>query len=213
MKTAPNLTCPLTRAAQDMTQTQIEPMDAPPVAGRTLKHRRSFCYEVYEREDGLWDVEAQMQDRKAYPFTIASGLLDTAEPLHSMILRVTVDGLFNIVDVRVNTVAAPYLVQCQTIIPDYSKMIGLNLVRGFRQAMRERFAGTAGCTHITELASSLPTVAIQGMGVELAARYRDSVGEHNAGRPLQLDRCHALTEGAEAVRLYYPRWYKAPNQS
>ena len=25
-------------------------------------------------------------------------------------------------------------------------------------------------------------------------------------KPFQLDRCHALDSGGEAVRLYYPRW-------
>ena len=71
MKTEPHLTTALTRAAEDVTQTQIEAMSTPAVA-RTLKHRRTFCYEVYERADGLWDIEAQMQDRKTYPFTLAS---------------------------------------------------------------------------------------------------------------------------------------------
>ena len=46
MKTEPHLTTALTRAAEDVTQTQIEAMSTPAVA-RTLKHRRTLCYEVY----------------------------------------------------------------------------------------------------------------------------------------------------------------------
>ena len=38
----------------------------------------------------------------------------------------------------------------------------------------------------------------------LAGERRDN---HDDGRrPFQLDRCHALDTGGEAVRLYYPRW-------
>ena len=199
---------PLTQAAADITRSQIETMGEP--VARTLKHRRSFCYEVFEREDGLWDVEAQMQDRKSYPFTLASSLRAPAEPLHNMILRVTVDNAFNIVAVQAKTLGAPYLAQCQTIAPDYQKMVGLNIVNGFRPAIRELFEGVEGCTHLTELANSLPTVVMQGVAVELNVRHRNAVGEEKAGRPFQIDKCHALAEGAEAVKLYYPKWYKQP---
>ena len=213
MTTEPHLSTALTRAAQEMNDTQIEPMDSRAVAGRTLKHRRTFCYEVYEREDGLWDIEAQMQDRKTYPFNIASQMREAGEPLHSMVLRVTVDNLLNIVDVYCQTLAAPYLAQCAQITPDYKKMIGLNIMHGFRKAMSERFSGTDGCTHITELTNSLPTVVIQGVGVELSIRHRKMVGEASAGRPFQIAQCHALAEDAEAVKLYYPQWYKPSTQA
>lgn len=63
------------------------------------------------------------------------------------------------------------------------------------------------------MTNSLPTAVIQGAGVELAARSSQSVGDEQAGRPFQINQCHALAEGAEAVQLYYPRWYKAPAQS
>ena len=89
-------------------------------------------------------------------------------------------------------------------------MVGLNIVNGFRPAIRELFEGVEGCTHLTELANSLPTVVIQGVAVELNVRHRNAVGEEKAGRPFQIDKCHALAEGAEAVKLYYPKWYKQP---
>ena len=200
---------PLTEAAADISRSQIEPMGEP--VARTLKHRRTFCYEVFERDDGLWDIEAQMQDRKTYEFTLASSLRAPAEPLHSMILRVTVDTTLTIVDVQAQTLGAPYLKQCQTITPDYRKMIGLNILKGFRPAIGELFEGGAGCRHLTELANSLPTVVIQGVAVELNTRHRRAVGDAQAGRPFQINKCHALAEGAEAVKLYYPNWYQKPS--
>ena len=179
------------------------------VPKRELKHRRSFCFEVYEREDGLWDVDAQMQDHKTYPIELANEERAVGEPVHDMVMRVTFDTSLTIVDVQAKTIAAPYLPQCKQINPDYRNMIGLNVLKGFRAAMKERFADVAGCTHLTELAGTLPTVVIQGIGTELAARERRQAlahgGEHK--KPFQLDKCHALACDGEAVRLYYPTWY------
>ena len=80
---------------------------------RELKHRRSFCFEVYEREDGLWDVDAQMQDHKTYPIELANEERAVGEPVHDMVMRVTFDTSLTIVDVQAKTIAAPYLPQCK----------------------------------------------------------------------------------------------------
>ncbi len=96
----------------------------------------------------------------------------------------------------------PYLGKCDTIGPAYRKLIGLNLVRGFRRTVGEMFADVRGCTHMTELLLSLPTAAIQ----TFATFRRDN--EDSPEKPFQLDRCHALESSAEAVRRYYPKWYR-----
>jgi hypothetical protein len=46
-----------------------------------------------------------------------------------------------------------------------------------------------------------PTAAIQTMAGERRAT-------DEARKPFQLDRCHALDTHGEAVRRYYPRWYR-----
>ena len=63
----------------------------------------------------------------------------------------------------------------------------------------ELLGGTEGCTHLTEMLSSFPTAAIQSM----FRKPRDQ-----SAKPFQLDRCHALKTTGEAVRRYYPRWYR-----
>lgn len=177
---------------------------------RQLMHRRTFTYEVYEREDGLWDIDAQMQDHKARDITVANQQRTVGNALHHMVLRLTLDNTLTIVAVESKTIAAPYNELCKVINPAYEKMIGLNVLKGFRAGLKERFADTAGCTHITELANTMPTVAVQGIGVELAVRARKSVeasGEDAGVKPFQLDKCHALATHAPAVALYYPKWY------
>ena len=48
----------------------------------------------------------------------------------------------------------------------------------------------------------LPTAALQ--------TFASDVGDaaDSGHKPFQLDRCHALESHSEAVRRYYPRWYR-----
>ena len=85
-------------------------------------------------------------------------------------------------------------------------LVGLNLMKGFRHAVKERLGGVKGCTHITELGQVLPTAVVQAFaGVVL-----DTRGEHEGSQqPFQIDRCHALRSDGPVVRNFYPRWYRA----
>ena len=81
----------------------------------------------------------------------------------------------------------PYPGQCDDHGDAYAALVGLNLLKGFRQAVKERLGGVAGCTHLTELTQVLPTAVIQAFAGEVLDTREDS--EH---RPFQIDRCHAL---------------------
>jgi hypothetical protein len=120
-----------------------------------------------------------------------------------MRLTLTVDRRMSVVDAKVQTLAAPYMGECETFPDLYRQMIGLNLLAGFRAALRERLGGTRGCTHLTELAALLPTVAIQSLGGEY---FRPPDGEERM--PAQLDRCRALRTDGPMVAKYYPRWLR-----
>ncbi len=121
-----------------------------------------------------------------------------------MELTVTIDTQMRIVEVQARTLSAPYTGSCEAYGEVYEKLVGLNLLRNFRSAVRERVGGSQGCTHITELAGVLPTAAIQAFAGEVV--FLDQESET---MPLHLDRCRALRlDGAVVARLY-PRWYRA----
>ena len=67
----------------------------------------------------------------------------------------------------------PYPGHCDTIGPDYRKLIGLNLLQDFRRHLQARLGGVHGCTHLTELANVLPTAAVQAFAGEVF-KTRDS---------------------------------------
>lgn len=193
-----------------ITTTRIEGLDKP--VSRKLSHRRTFCYEVYERDDGLWDIDAQMQDHKNRSIELDGIPRPIGEALHDMVLRLTLDNQMTIVVAKVTTVSSPYQSECPSINHAYEQLAGLNVMHGFRAALKGLFDGVSGCTHITELLNTLPTVAIQGIGFELAERQRAAAKNESVTakeKPFPLDKCHALNTEGRIVKSYYPAWYKA----
>lgn len=179
-------------------------MALPPAAPeRLLKHRRSIDVHVYARGNGLWEVDAEIRDLKTRDARLAGGLRKAGDPIHDMLLRLVVDEQLNILEAGSETRWMPYPGQCDDHGDAYAALAGLNLLKGFRQAVKERLGGIAGCTHLTELTQVLPTAVIQAFAGEVLDTREDS--EH---QPFQIDRCHALRSDGEAVKLFYPRWYR-----
>jgi hypothetical protein len=119
-----------------------------------------------------------------------------------MWVRVTIDRSFTILDACASQDTVPYPGGCETIAPAYRKLVGLNLVRGFRQSVHHLFGKARGCTHLTELLGGLPTAAIQSFAGEMREELDDGT------KPFQLDQCHALETSSETVKLWYPKWHR-----
>jgi hypothetical protein len=172
-------------------------------AQRQLRHRRQIDVQVYARHDGLWEVDARLSDVKTRASRVAEGLRPAGAPIHDLLLRLVVDRELNIVASGAESLAVPYAGACDSHGDTYGRLAGLNLLQGFRQALRERVGGVLGCTHLTELAQVLPTAVVQAFAGEVI----DTKGEgDDARRPFQIDRCHALRSDGSVVRVHYPRW-------
>ena len=175
---------------------------------RQLKHRRSIDVQIYARGNGLWEVDASVTDVRPRETRMAVGMLPAGQPIHDMLLRLVVDERFNILEAGAQTTAMPYAGECQRYGDAYSRLVGLNLMKGFRQAVKERLGGVQGCTHITELTQALPTAVVQAFAGEVIDTRGDNA---QSTRPFQIDRCHALRADGTVVKTYYPRWYRAPD--
>lgn len=170
-------------------------------------HQRSVRVQTYMREDGLLDMEAELIDIKGYDYPASRGMHPAGEPVHHMHLRVTIDDDFTIVDAEAAYAAAPFGQGCSAIAPAYAGLIGMNLLRGFRQQVKARFGRVAGCTHMSELTHVLPTVAIQSLAQQ---RQEARAAGTETERPFQLDGCHALRVDGSIVQREHPRWYMVP---
>ena len=172
---------------------------------RQLKHRRSIDVQIYSRGDGLWEVEAELSDTKTRDAPLAGGVRPAGHAIHDMLLRLVVDERFNVLESGAQTRAMPYPGVCDDHGDAYGRLVGLNLLKGFRQEVRQRLGGVLGCTHMTELSQVLPTAVVQAFAGEVI----DTRGDNpRAQQPFQIDRCHALRSDGPAVQTFYPRWYR-----
>jgi Protein of unknown function (DUF2889) len=176
-------------------------MPLPPPEPRERLHARAVNFDGYIRGDGLFDIEARLTDVKDHDYTLLSGVRRAGDPVHDMLVRVTIDRTFRIHAITVKADWVPYPGGCDRIEAAYGKLVGANLVDGFRKALYDAMGGVNGCTHVTELLSYLPTAAVQ----TFAGLTTEDAGER---KPFQLDRCHALETSSETVRRYYPKWYR-----
>ena len=175
---------------------------SPPNAARVRLHQRSVTLDGFKRADGMWDIEARLVDSKDQDYPLPSGTRPKGEALHDLWVRITIDDELNILEAEASLEATPYPGHCSSIAPAYRRIVGLNLLHGFRKAVRELLGGTHGCAHLSELLMFLPTAALQTLASEIGEF------DERGGKPFELDRCHALVSDSEAVKRYYPRWYR-----
>ena len=176
------------------------PLSSP--AARERLHLRRVSYEGFRRDDGLFDIEAHITDHKDRDYKLAMGTRSKDIPVHNMWVRVTIDRRFEVIDIEAVTDEMPYPGQCNRIGPEYKKLIGSNLLKGFRKSIAENMGGVKGCTHLSELLGYLPTAAVQTF-----AGIKNEAETVDGKKPFQLDSCHALATNTETVRVYYPKWF------
>ena len=175
---------------------------------RTRKHihTRTIDYRGYQREDNLWDIEAHMTDTKTYPIKNNwRGQLDVGEPLHEMLIRITIDNNFFIQDVWTKTENSPFEI-CPEIAPAYKSLVGIQMGQGWRKAIRQKVGGIRGCTHLTELLFPMATVAMQTIW-PLQSKNKKKSSQKSSGAPTVLNTCHAWESNSPVVKENAPKYY------
>ena len=83
--------------------------------------------------------------------------------VHHMVVDLTLDfPSLEIVEATVTMNVTPHM-KCNTIEPDYQKLVGLSIARGFSRQIKDLFGREHGCTHIGALLQAMAPVAIQSM--------------------------------------------------
>ena len=158
-----------------------------------------------------------MTDTKTYEFSNKwRGTVPVGEPMHEMLLRVTIDDSFVVQDIFAATEHSPFEM-CPAIAPNYKKLIGIKMGPGWRKAIRMKVGGTEGCTHLTELLFPMATVAMQTIWPIRSKRKQESDTEEKqpqGKRPVVLDTCHAWASDSPVVRENAPKYFTGkPAQS
>ena len=170
-------------------------------------HTRAIDCRGYAREDGMWDIEAHLQDTKTYAFPNAvRGTVHPGEPLHDMWLRLTLDAEMLIHDIEAVTDSGPYPI-CGDITPDFAKLKGLRIGPGWMRKVRAHVGGVQGCTHLVELLQTLATVAFQTVFSRTRNDQRPATTDSSNTRPSHIDTCHALRADGPVVKQEWSEFY------
>ena len=183
-------------------------MPLPPAPSRTHLHTRAVTYRGFHREDGLWDIEAEMTDTKAYEIDRSErGLMPPGTPIHGMAIRVTVDDSFTIREIASASDHTPFD-ECQQGAAPMQKMVGAVMGPGWRQAIEKNLGGVRGCTHLREMLFNMATAAYQTIpSYQHRLRKLAGVAESDGDKPpYHLGKCIAWDFDGPVVARHYPRF-------
>ena len=175
------------------------PLSAP--VPRKTSHIRRVTYQGYEREDGLWDMEAELHDSKAHdmPSLRHQGVRLAGDPIHHMWLRVTIDRKLVVHAIEAAMDAHP-LQDCPQARPALQGMVGACMARGWRQAIAQHMGGVASCTHLRELLFNMATAAFQTLPAAFGGGDPDTPPRH-------LGQCTGWDFEGNGVKEYFPQFY------
>ena len=172
---------------------------------RTHAHRRTITLDGYARDDGHYDIEAELIDKKSHSFpSRAHGEITKGQALHHMKVCVTISEEMEVIAAHAETLSGPYH-ECPQGAQAIANLVGAKIQPGWKKIVQRAIGGVQGCTHITELMGPVATVAFQTIYGERARRMReegDANPDSKAAPPQMaglLNSCHALAEGNQAA--------------
>ena len=180
-------------------------MPLPPAQPRRLLHTRHAHYEGFEREDGLFDIEASLLDTKTFAFEVpGERTWEPGDAVHRMFIRLTVDLQLTVRDIEVAMDDRPHP-ECVGAQAPMRRVIGCSLRRGWRQAIEERLGKLQGCAHLRELLFNMGTAAFQTLARKL------NEGQQQAGLPpAAMGGCLAWDPSGPMVARIYPQFHINP---
>ena len=175
-------------------------------APRALSHDRRLELKAYEREDGLWDIEGHITDHKLEDYDMLDSVRTADEPVHDMWLRLTINRKFVVRAVEAVMDAGAHT-PCPHVTPNYDRLVGLKMGRGWNRAIRESLGGISGCTHLNEMLAQMATTALQSL-FEAEGNVAERPGGSRYLSPGLHNSCHAYSLSSPYIRDHFPDYYK-----
>src|SRR5437764_5636833 len=126
------------------------PLSAP--VQRREAHHRSIEMKTFARDDGLYDVEGRLIDRKPFDFVRPSSqrAVPAGEPLHDLWIRMTLDDDYTVRAMEAASDTTPWAL-CRQAEDTLKVLVGHRVARGWSSLVKEKLRGAASCTHLMEM--------------------------------------------------------------
>lgn len=174
-------------------------------------HTRDIVCKGYQREDGLWDIEGSICDVKTYSFeNLSRNGISSGEPIHHMLIRLTIDNDLLIHEAEAATESSPYNI-CPSIAGAFKNLKGVTIGPGWRREIARIMGRTSGCTHLRDLLSG--PVAVTAYQTIIPKRRQDGTIPAPSERPAVLNTCIAYAEDGPIVRERWPDFFEEPTDN
>jgi hypothetical protein len=180
---------------------------------RRHMHTRTIECNGYLRDDGRWEVEARLRDRK--PFSQSASRyreeLMPGDPVHDIALRLAIDDSMTVREAQATMRATPYPT-CIEVEPILQRLVGERIGSGWRKVVQSKLGRLESCTHLSELLGPAVTTLFQTMSQGKNPEGRDSLEDQRVRteRPFFVGGCHSWRTDGPIVADMFPQFATKP---
>jgi hypothetical protein len=173
-------------------------------------HARTIEVRAFARDDGSFDVEARLVDRKPVAFWRIAHEEPTppGEALHDISIRLTLDKTLVVRAIEASSDTTPFGI-CREAEATLAPLVGERIASGWSSKVKTSLRGAQSCTHLMEMLITMATPALQGIRGLARERKLDDT-KLGAGK---LDSCYAYSSERSVVKMHWPEHYRAPQSS
>lgn len=126
-------------------------------------HTRDIKIATFAYDDAHIIVEGELSDNKMIPHFSTAGEVLPPGNVHQLFIRMLIEiESVRIVQVEIEMPGTPHE-ECPGIIPNYTKLEGIRIARGFTSKVNKIIGGPEGCIHLTGLLMAMASGALQGL--------------------------------------------------
>ena len=157
-------------------------------------HERRLQLRTYPAKDGCFIAEGWLFDERLAPGFHWDGRLRSPGRIHRMCARLLVGNRpLTILDAEAEMPGVPFEL-CLTTTESLQKIIGVKIVSGYSDRIREILGGIEGCAHLTYLVVALGPAALHG--------YWTHQSRSNRPAPRSVDEFPGLEFLIDSCRLW-----------
>lgn len=168
-------------------------------------HSRTIEMKTYALEDGTYEAEAHLVDRKTFDFTRvgSKNVVIAGEPFHDLSIRLSIGPDLVVSAIEASSDVAPYP-PCKQAEQTLQVLVGEALERGWTSKVKDRLRGTSGCTHLSAMLIPLATAAVQGIyGIRSEHDRAANIGA-------LADSCFAFDRSRSVIERVAPMLFQPP---